>query len=94
VRGCYCGESPEEGALFLHPVREELGEPEVDMFGVLPYQQMGMISMDPPDPIGAYTHVELLGELSHEAIGKLIEVAGAGSNSPLIVLELRQLGGL
>jgi FAD/FMN-containing dehydrogenase len=35
----------------------------------------------------------MLDELSPEAIETLVEVAGAGSGSPLIVLELRQLGG-
>jgi hypothetical protein len=42
----------------------------------------------------AYTHVELLGELTPEAIDKLVKVAEVDSNSPLILLELRQLGGV
>jgi FAD/FMN-containing dehydrogenase len=92
VRGCYCGNPPEAGEELLRPWRG-FGKPQVDKFGAIPYQQMDMISMDPVDPIGAYTHVELLGELSPEAIDKLVRVAGADSNSPLILLELRQLGG-
>jgi len=92
VRGCYCGDPPEAGEELLRPWRE-FGEPQIDMFGVMPYQQMDIISMDPVHPIGAYTHVELLGELSPEAFDKLVRVAGVDSNSPLIVLELRQLGG-
>jgi hypothetical protein len=64
----------------------------VDTFGVMPYREMDMISMNPVDPIGAYTHVELLGELSPESIDKLVELAGVGSGSPLVTLELRQLG--
>src|SRR3712207_5550278 len=92
VRGCYCGDPPESGAELLRPWRE-FGEPQVDTFGIMPYEQMDMISMDPVDPIGAYTHSELLGELSPEAIDKLVQVAGVDSNSPLILLELRQLGG-
>jgi FAD binding domain/Berberine and berberine like len=92
VRGCYCGDPPEAGEELLRPWRE-FGEPQVDMFRVMPYREMDMISMDPVDPLGAYTHVELLGDLSPQAIEVLVEVAGAGSNSPLILLELRQLGG-
>ncbi|MDQ5829944.1 MAG: FAD-binding protein, partial [Actinomycetota bacterium] len=92
VRGCYCGDPPEAGEELLKPWRE-FGKPQVDTFGAMPYQQMDMISMDPVDPIGAYTHVELLGELSPEAIDRLVRVAGVDSNSPLIILELRQLGG-
>jgi hypothetical protein len=65
----------------------------VDTFRVMPYQEMDKISMDPVDPIGAYTHVELLGELSPESIEKLVALAGAESDSPLVTLEIRQLGG-
>jgi hypothetical protein len=92
VRGCYCGEPPEAGEELLRPWRE-FGDPQVDMFGVMPYQQMDMISMEPPDPLGVYTHVELLGDLTPESVDALVELAGAGSNSPLIMLELRHLGG-
>ena len=92
VRGCYCGDPLEAGEELLGPWRE-FGEPLVDTFGVMPYQQMDMISMDPVDPLAFYTHVELLRELSPEAIDKLVELAGVESESPLIMLELRQLGG-
>ncbi len=43
--------------------------------------------------MGARQHSEMLRDLSPEAIEALVEIAGAGSGSPLIVLELRQLGG-
>jgi len=92
VRGCYCGDPLEAGEELLRPWHE-FGEPQVDTFGVLPYREMDMISMDPPDPLGIYTHVELLHELSPEAIDKLVEVAGVESESPLTMIELRQLGG-
>jgi FAD/FMN-containing dehydrogenase len=92
VRGCYCGESPEAGEELLRPWRD-FGEPVVDTFRVMSYREMDMISMDPVDPIGAYTHVEMLGDLTPEAIDTLVEVAGVDSGSPLIQLELRRLGG-
>jgi hypothetical protein len=92
VRGCYCGDPVEAGEELLRPWRE-FGEPLVDTFGVMPYREMDMISMDPVDPLGFYSHVELLHELSPEAIDKLVEVAGVESDSPLVMLELRQLGG-
>ena len=93
LHGVYCGERPEDGEEFFRPVREGLGEPIMDTLGVMPYAAMDSISMDPVDPMGARTHSEMLGDLTPEAIEALVEVAGAGSNSPLIVLELRQLGG-
>jgi hypothetical protein len=92
VRGCYCGDPLEAGEELLRPWRE-FGEPLVDTFGVMPYREMDMISMDPPDPLGIYTHVEMLHELSPEAIDKLVVLAGVESESPLVMLELRQLGG-
>jgi hypothetical protein len=52
---------------------------------------MDSIGMDPVDPMGARQHSEMLRDLSPEAIQSLVEVAGTGS--PLIMLELRQLGG-
>ncbi len=93
LRGVYCGERPEEGEEFFRLVREGLGEPIMDTLGVMPYAAMDSISMDPVDPMGARQHSEMLGDLTPEAIETLVEVAGAGSNSPLIMLELRQLGG-
>jgi hypothetical protein len=67
VRGCYCGDPVEAGEELLGPWRE-FGKSQVDTFGVMPYREMDMISMNPVDPIGAHTHVELLGELSPESI--------------------------
>ena len=93
LRGCYCGESPGEGEELVRPMREELSEPIMDTFGMMPYAAMDSISMDPVDPMGARQHSEMLSELSPEAIQTLVKVAGAGSGSPLIMLELRQLGG-
>jgi FAD/FMN-containing dehydrogenase len=93
VRGCYCGEWPEDGEELLRPLRERLGEPVMDTFAVMPYAALDSISMDPVDPIGAVQHSEMLRELTPEAIEALVEVAGAGSGSPLIMLEVRHLGG-
>ncbi|MBA2616775.1 MAG: FAD-binding oxidoreductase [Rubrobacter sp.] len=93
VRGCYSGENPEDGEEMFRPAREGLGEPVMDTFGVMPVAAMDAISMDPVDPMGAVQHSEMLRDLSPEAIDALIEVAGPASGSPLIMLEIRQLGG-
>src|SRR5918994_611604 len=93
LRGCYCGESPGDGEELVRPMREELGEPIMDTFGMMPYAAMDSISMDPVDPMGVRQHSEMLSDLSPDAIETLVEVAGAGSGSPLIMLEIRQLGG-
>src|ERR671913_1838048 len=98
VRFCYTGESLEvNGEELLAPWRElgetKIGEPIMDTFGVMPYEMVDMISMDPVDPLGAYGHSEMLRDLSPETQETLVKLAGAESNSPLILLEARQLGG-
>ena len=98
VRFCYTGEDLEgRGEELLTPWRElretGIGEPIMDTFRVMPYEMMDMISMDPVDPLGAYGHSEMLRDLSPETRETLIKLAGADSDSPLIMLEVRQLGG-
>lgn len=91
VRACYCGDPPGAGEELVRPWRE-FGEPVMDSFDTMPCSEMDSISMDPTDPMGAYGHVELLGDLSAETVATLVRV-GADSESPLTTLELRQLGG-
>jgi hypothetical protein len=98
VRFCYTGEDLKgKGEELLRPWRElgetRIGEPIMDTFGVLPYQMMDMISIDPVEPLGAYGHSEMLRDLSPETRETLIELAGPGSNTPLIMVEMRQIGG-
>ena len=94
MRFCYTGEDlQEKGEELLRPWREEFGEPVMDTFGVMAYEAMDAISMDPVDPMGAYGHVEMLRDLSPGTAETLVKLAGADSNSPLAMLELRQLGG-
>jgi FAD/FMN-containing dehydrogenase len=93
VRACYTGEDLEEKGEELLRAWREFGEPVMDTFGVMPYAAMDAISMDPVNPMGAYGHVEMLRDLSPETCETLVKLAGADSNSPLAMLELRQLGG-
>jgi len=92
VRACYCGDTQKVGKELLRPLRE-LGEPLMDTFQTTPCGEMDSISMDPTDPTASYGHVELLGDLSADTVTTLVEVAGAGSDTPLTSLELRELGG-
>lgn len=93
IRGCYCGEKPEHGEELFRPVREELGKPIADTFGVMPVTAMDTISKDPVDPISSIQYGGMLTDLSTEAIKTFVKLAGAGSGSPLIFVEFRQLGG-
>jgi FAD/FMN-containing dehydrogenase len=92
VKACYSGERPQDGEELLRRWRE-FGEPLIDDFRVMPYAEMDSISVDPVDPIPMLTRTERLDELSPEVISALVEVASADSGSPLIILEIRQLGG-
>ena len=93
VKGCYCGERPEDGEALFRPVREGLGEPIVDTFGEMPAASLYQVSKDPVDPMGIVQYAGMLSDLSPEAIDALVGVAGAGSGSPLLMVEVRQLGG-
>ena len=91
VNACYLG-SEVEGAELLRPFHE-LSPPLADTFAVKSYNDIGKIANDPVEPQRTYEHTELLKTLSTDVIDKLVEVAGVCSNSPLLMVELRHLGG-
>jgi hypothetical protein len=90
VEAAYIG-SEEDGAELLHPLRE-LG-PEMDTFAVIPASELRFLHMDPPQPVPNAGDGMALAELTPEAVDALVAVAGPGSRSPLLSVELRQLGG-
>jgi hypothetical protein len=49
--------------------------------------------MDPPQPVPGHGDGMLLGDFTPETIEALTKVAGVGSGSPLISVEVRHLGG-
>lgn len=90
VEAAFIG-SEEEGAELLRPLRE-LG-PEMDTFAMIPASELRFLHMDPPQPVPNASDGMALAELTPEAVDALVAVAGPGSRSPLISVELRQLGG-
>jgi FAD/FMN-containing dehydrogenase len=92
IRAVFSGAVPEAGALHMH-AWHVMGTPIMDTFGVMPYTAMDAISMDPTDPMPGIQYSEMIRELSPATIAALVETEGVGSGSPLIMLELRQLGG-
>src|SRR5699024_12621201 len=64
-----------------------------DTAPMLPVPDWGEIHSDPVDPSSAYERTTLLGELPDEAIDTMVDLAGAGSESPMALVEVRQLGG-
>jgi hypothetical protein len=90
VEMAYVG-SEEDGAELVRPLRE-LG-PEMDTLATIPMPALSHMHMDPDHPVPGTGDGMMLDELPLEAIDRLVEVAGPGSGSPLLSLEIRQLGG-
>jgi FAD/FMN-containing dehydrogenase len=90
VEAAFIG-SEEDGAELLRPLRE-LG-PAVDTFAVIPVQELRFLHMDPPEPVPGAADGMNLADVTPETIDALVAVAGPGSGSPLLSVELRQLGG-
>jgi hypothetical protein len=71
----------------------ELGEPVMDTFAQIPTTGLSRIAMDPEPPVPNLGDHGVLSELPDEAIDAFVEVAGPESGSPLLVAELRHVGG-
>jgi FAD/FMN-containing dehydrogenase len=81
----------DRAAEILAPLRA-LG-PEIDTFGRIPATGVLGIHMDPPAPTPGVSDHVLLADLPEEAIRALLAAAGPDVDTPLMVAELRQLGG-
>ena len=87
-----CIGSREEGEATIAPLRE-MGEPIMDTFGQIPAAGLSRIHMDPEPPVPGLGHHELLAELPDDAIDAFVGAAGPDAGSPLLLAEIRQLGG-
>ena len=79
------------GAEVMQALRD-LG-PEIDMYGPVPSVALSYIHMDPENPVPGLGDSMMLGSLPPEAIDAVVEAAGPGVASPLLLVELRHLGG-
>ena len=78
-----------EAADLLAPLRE-LGA-EIDTFAPMSAPELGMIHMDPPDPVPADLEGWLVDRFDTEVIGAV--AANSGPGSPLLGVQVRHLGG-
>jgi len=83
--------SEEDGAEIMAPLRA-LG-PELDTIRMVPPVELSEMHMDPPDPVPYLGEHAALADASHELIDELLAVAGPGSGTTLISVELRHTGG-
>lgn len=90
VEVIHAGE-PAEAEALLAPLRA-LG-PELDTLRPMPLAELGHLHMDPEQPVPVVGDGLLLADLPAAAVDEVARVGGAESGSPLISIELRQLGG-
>ena len=60
---------------------------------MLPYAAIDAVHADPVDPMPVRDRAVLLRSFPGDAAAALLEVAGFGSASPQVMVEVRQLGG-
>jgi FAD/FMN-containing dehydrogenase len=87
-----CIGTTEEGEKAIAPLRE-IGEPVLDSFAQIPAVGLTRIAMDPEPPVPGLADHRLLAELPDDAISAFVDVAGPESGAPLLLAELRHLGG-
>jgi hypothetical protein len=90
VEVIHAGEPAEADAL-IAPLRA-LG-PVMDTLSEIPVTALSHLHMDPEHPVPGVGDGVLLSELEPEAIDAILDLGGPGSGSPLLSLEVRQLGG-
>ncbi|GGM06973.1 FAD-binding oxidoreductase [Nakamurella endophytica] len=80
-----------EAAELLAPLRA-LG-PVIDTFAPMSTADLGQLHMDPPGPAPACGDGFVLDDLPSAAVDVLMELAGPGVDTPLLLVDLRHLGG-
>ena len=91
ITACCIGDR-EEGEKLIAPLRE-IGEPAMDAFDQIPVPALTRIAMDPEPPVPGLGHHATINELPDEAIDAFVAAAGPETDSPLLLAELRHLGG-
>ncbi|MCC3278477.1 FAD-binding oxidoreductase [Arthrobacter sp. zg-Y40] len=81
--------SREEGDLLIEPMRR-VSVPFMDTTGPMDYSGIGSIHMDPDGPMPTMERGALLSSLP---TAELLEQVGPGSDTPLMMTEIRLMGG-
>ena len=91
VRLVWTGE-PGHGARLLDEIRG-VAPVVLDDAGVKPYTAVDSVHADPVDPMPIVDPAMLLTDFTAATAAQLLAVAGPGSGSPQVLVEVRQLGG-
>lgn len=81
----------ERAADILAPLRSL--QPEIDTFGRVPTETLVHLHMDPEEPAPGIIRSSMLRELDDAAAEAFLALFGPGVETPLMIAELRQLGG-
>ena len=81
----------DEGRRLLEPLRAL--RPEIDTFDVVPTTSIAQMHLDPEAPAAVYANSVLLDDLPETGIEALVAAAGPDSDSTLLFVEIRHLGG-
>jgi FAD binding domain len=91
LRFAHTGDA-ESGRATLEPMLR-LAPPLIDAVREMPYSDVDSIHNDPTEPLPAWSRGSFLSGLPAAALDRLLDQAGPGVESPLVVVELRHLGG-
>jgi FAD/FMN-containing dehydrogenase len=92
LRYAWIGADLAEGERLVQPMLAA-GRPLLGFLHPLLVTEMDSIHMDPVDPLPAWEKGMGLAELTEEAVDALLAAAGPQVEIPLLMVELRQLGG-
>ena len=92
VTACYAGPAG-QGAATLAELTARTAEPMVNACRPLTPADLANLWNAPATPMPSRIRCELLSSLPDEAIGELLRLAGQHPNSPIMLAEVRHLGG-
>ncbi len=87
----YLGSAQDAEALLM-PLRT-IPAQWMDNLDTVPLAELGGICQEPIDPMPVSEFSGLLRDFDNDAIEALLSVAGPGSGSPLVIAQIRHLGG-
>ncbi len=91
VRFAYAGDA-ETGAALLAPMRD-LDPSVLDTVGLIPYTQSDIVHMDPMDPLPVSETALSLKKFDEDTIAAFLKAVGPGSDTELLLVEMRLMGG-
>lgn len=91
VRMAHVG-NPVEGAWIADEIRRA-ATPILDTVGPLPMESLDLVHLDPPGPSPIHERGLLLDTLTDETLDAILATAGGSGENPLVMVEVRPLGG-